>query len=158
MLFQESCLARIYRLLHTGVFGLLIAHTPLEHKNGHQFSGRDRKSKSTISAEGEWCSKREHIWYFKCTELGMLSGWEYQEDIKEEVTFELVLEGPIGVHQVGECLLLGKYRSGPLQRTARKPQGCDLLDERSGHVAGQKPRGLPNCKAKNLYLLSWSVN
>lgn len=88
----------------------------------------------------------------------MLSGWEYQEDIKEEVTFELVLEGPIGVHQVGECLLLGKYGSGLLQRTARKPQGCDLLDERRGHVAGQKPRGLPDCKAKNLYLLSWSVN
>lgn len=36
----------------------------------------------------------------------MFSGWENQEDIIEEVIFELVLEGSIGVQQVGECLHL----------------------------------------------------
>lgn len=75
----------------------------------------------TISVNGEWYSTKENIWYFKCTNKGMLSGWENQEDIIVEVTSELVLEGSIGVHQIAECLLLGKYRSVPLQRTVRKP-------------------------------------
>lgn len=52
----------------------------------------------------------------------MLSGWENQEDIREELTSELILEESIGVHQLGECLWLGKCRSAPLQRTARKSQ------------------------------------
>ena len=65
---------------------------------------------------------KKYICCFKSTEEGMLSGWENQEDIIEEVTFQLVLKGSIGVHQVGEYLLFGKYKSAPLQSTAIKPR------------------------------------
>lgn len=47
-----------------------------------------------MSVKGDWSSKRECICYFMSTEERMTcSGWENQEDIIEEVTTELILEG-----------------------------------------------------------------
>lgn len=63
----------------------------------------------------------------------MFSGWENQEDIIEEVIFELVLEGSIGVRQVGECLHLESagptHHRGQLENLSAncRPQSTSLL-------------------------------
>lgn len=107
---------KIHYLFYVGLYGLLIIQAPLEHTDLVE----EMEIKLTVLLKHEQCSKK-YI-YFKSTEEGMLRGWENQEGIIEEVSFQLVLKGSIGVHQVGDYLLFGMYKSAPLQRTATKPQ------------------------------------